>query len=130
MLSNLPKEKRLTIVKILSNIGTDIQYLNNIFIEAAENGNLETVQHLFEKGDSSLALIKAAWNGHLDVVQFLVEKGVDVQTQDNSPLFYAVGNGRFEVVEYLLSKGAILSNLALIYAKRNGQSEMVKFLRK
>ena len=56
------------------------------FINAAENGDLNTVQSLVDKvnvnskdGDGRTALWKAAFGGHLDVVRFLVaRKDVDV----------------------------------------------------
>lgn len=55
------------------------------------------------------ALFTAAENGRLEVVQSLVERGADLNrstTEGNSPLGQAVADGHLEVVKYLVSKGA------------------------
>ena len=62
---------------------------SNDFINAAGDGDLNTVQSLVDKVNVNgknesghTALYKAADNGHLDVVKFLVAQDVDVNLAD------------------------------------------------
>jgi hypothetical protein len=61
------------------------------------------------EGDRSFNLIRAADNGQLEIVKFLVEKGVDVDAatvEGVTPLMYASQNGYTEIMEYLIGHGA------------------------
>ena len=62
-------------------------------------------------------LICASQNGHLEVVKYLIDKGANIESKDNSnfkylfwngytPLMHASKNIHLEVVEYLIDKGA------------------------
>ena len=54
------------------------------------------------------AVFLASENGHLDILQYLIEKGADVDVMDiwdTTPLWIASVLGRTQVVEYLLSLG-------------------------
>ncbi|HLP34980.1 MAG TPA: ankyrin repeat domain-containing protein, partial [Amoebophilaceae bacterium] len=112
---------------------------------AAQNGHLEVVQALLEKGapvdalakDNAAPLHLAAQNGHLEVVKELLEKGapVDALAKDNwTPLHLAAFNGHLEVVQALLEKGAPVDALEidnwtpLHRAALNGHLEVVKEL--
>ena len=73
---------------------------------ASENGHLEVVKLLIEKGadvhaDDDLALCRASNYGHLEVVKFLIKKGANVHADDDGALRWAFENGHLEVVEFL-----------------------------
>jgi ankyrin repeat protein len=89
------------------------------------------------EGDREFNLIRAADNGHLDIVKFLVERGVDVDatTVDGvTPLMYASQNGYTEIMQYLINKGADVNATPynavtpLIGAVRTGHYEAAKML--
>jgi ankyrin repeat protein len=89
------------------------------------------------EGNREFNLIRAADNGQLEIVKFLVERGVDVDatTVDGvTPLMYASQNGYTEIMEYLISKGADVNAkpynqvTSLIGAVRTGHYEAVKIL--
>ncbi len=86
-------------------------------IWAAQNGHIETVMLLLEKGAvvdgkrdlGSGALRRTVQRGHLEVAKVLLEKGAAVDTKDNqgnTPLSIAAENGYIELVELLQEKGA------------------------
>ncbi len=89
------------------------------------------------EGDREFNLIRAADNGQLDIVKFLVERGVDVDAttvEGVTPLMYASQNGNTEVMEYLIGKGADVNATpynnvtSLIGAVRTGHYDAVKIL--
>ena len=92
---------------------------------AAQNGHLEVVRLLLERGANVNAqntdelwwrerrtpLHFAAQNGHLDVVRLLLERGANVNAETSgvagwTPLHFAAQNGHLEVVRVLLERGA------------------------
>jgi len=88
---------------------------DTILIEAADNGHLNVVKLLIEKGaDVNLKgeawygpLHAAAAKGHIEVVKILLENGADVNIfHQNKPLHYAAMNGHIEVARILLAHGA------------------------
>jgi FOG: Ankyrin repeat len=50
------------------------------------------------------SLFMASQNGHLEVVEYLVEKGADIHTEDDEALCWASTNDHLEVVKYLVEK--------------------------
>lgn len=69
--------------------------------------------------------------GNIDEVRNLLFQGVDIHTDDDSGLQYAVNNGDFEIVKFLVGHGANIharDDDALIMASRHGHFEVVKFL--
>ncbi|KAF2135963.1 uncharacterized protein K452DRAFT_322730 [Aplosporella prunicola CBS 121167] len=57
-------------------------------------------------------LNSAANNGHLETVKLLLEKGADLSVSNNdgwTPLNSAADSGHLEIVKFLLEKGADLS---------------------
>ncbi len=89
------------------------------------------------QGDREFNLIRAADNGQLEIVKFLVERGVDVdaRTVDGvTPLMYASQNGYLEIMEYLIRKGADVNAIpynnvtSLIGAARTGHLEAAEIL--
>ncbi len=88
-------------------------------------------------GDREFNLIRAADNGQLEIVKFLIERGVDVDatTVDGvTPLMYASQNGYTEIMEYLISKGADVNATpdnnvtSLIGAVRTGHLKAAEML--
>lgn len=88
---------------------------------AAENGHLEIVKFLIEKGADVLdrnnsgrvALHQAAIKGHIDVMEFLIAQGTPVDApslQKYTPLHYTAMWGNKETLEYLIAKGANVNN--------------------
>jgi ankyrin repeat protein len=89
------------------------------------------------EGDREFNLIRAADNGQLEIVKFLVERGVNVDAttvDEVTPLMYASQNGYTEIIEFLISKGADVNATPyndvtpLIGAVRTGHYESVKML--
>lgn len=105
----------LDIVKFLSNIGGNIQILDNECLKwAAENGHLYTVKYLISQGanihsDNNLALRSACRKKHLDVVQLLVSYGANIHTNNDECLRVACSNGQLDMVNFLVEKGANVS---------------------
>jgi len=124
---------------LLSDIETQKKFnlnVNGTFQWASENGHLEVVKLLVEKGadihaDNDNALRWASKNGHLEVVEFLVEKGADIHANNDGALKWASKNGYLEVVEFLVEKGADIhanNDCSLRQASANGRLEVVEFL--
>ena len=61
------------------------------FFEACQNGDMEKIKFLIEKGADIEAknnygntpLILTSRYGHIEVVKFLIEKGADIEAKDN-----------------------------------------------
>lgn len=78
---------------------------------ASENGHLDIVKYLVEKGadvydDKNVAVGYASMRGHLDVVKYLVENGADIRDNDDWALIRASQFGQIDVVKYLVENGA------------------------
>jgi ankyrin repeat protein len=117
------------------------------FVEAAQNGNLNEVKHLFNLNpgiintkdrEKDTAILKACRNCNaMDVVAFLLEKGAyinDRDTIDQTPLIIASQNGCKDIVLTLLDAGANIHHKndqgenALISAAQEGHIDVVKVL--
>ena len=53
-----------------------------------------------------MAFLKACQNGDLETVKFLVEKGADIRVKDDGAVRYASQNGHLETVKFLIEKGS------------------------
>ena len=109
-------------IKILVDAGADPKNDTRrvAMVDAAENGQLETVKYLTEtlevspdsKGaDKRTALRAASMNGYVEIISFLLETfrdNVDIESKvnDQSILYDACVGGKIEVVEILLKHGA------------------------
>jgi ankyrin repeat protein len=93
--------------------------LNNDFLKAAKNGELETVTRLLdERPDINInfkddygrsSLMEASSNGHFDIVKLLLDRGATIDDKDNAgfnSLMLASQRGHLAIVELLLDHGA------------------------
>jgi ankyrin repeat protein len=90
----------------------DASYKCTPLMLAAENGNIEIMKMLLDKGVNinyqsietihMTAIIWAVWCSKIDSVKFLFDKGADI----SGVLGEAVNKNRFDIVEYLLDRGA------------------------
>jgi hypothetical protein len=112
---------------------------------ASENGHVEVVKILLEKGINfklrtdlgQTALHLASKNGHAKVVKILLENGIDINQDTNggrTALNLASKNGHVEVVKVLLEKGIDFklktdrAETALHLASENGHVEVFRIL--
>jgi len=112
---------------------------------AAENGNLEALQELLQRGatcesldsNGSSAMHYSAAGGHIDTLDFLSSLGLSCSERDmdgDTPLLIAAHEGHVEVVEWLLSNGADLSERnndgvsAPMAAMAGNRSEVIEVL--
>ncbi|MGH9863269.1 MAG: ankyrin repeat domain-containing protein [Candidatus Acidiferrales bacterium] len=90
-------------------------------------------------GEHTTALCHAAENGHLEVVKILLQKGADPNGGEEGvrwgqqPLVAAVENGHIEVVRALLEGGADVNarkwgDTALQIARQKGNAEIISLL--
>jgi ankyrin repeat protein len=85
---------------------------------AVENGDLERLMELIEKGADALGIKTdegytllhwASYYGHKDIVKYLIEIGANVNTTSidgKTPIYWAKQNGHREVVDLLIHYGA------------------------
>ena len=129
----------------LNDINTLEVESDELFFEAAQNGNAETVQRFFARGFNinskdqwgNMALHWAAIKGHLQIIEFLFSNGAAIDPKDNyqqTPLHWAARNGRLEVVKYLLANGASIHAIAgngrtpIQFAEQFGQLNVIEYL--
>jgi ankyrin repeat protein len=86
---------------------------------------------------NSTALHESAENGHLEVVRFVVEKGANVSTRNtlkSTPLLLAAEKGHFETFKYLAENGGDLGDKnndgkgAIHLAAASGSAGIVKYM--
>jgi hypothetical protein len=115
-------------------------------LDACEDGNLEKVKQLLERGadvnvrgkDGETALMIVSWYGKKKIAELLIKKGIDLNAKDNfgrTALMYASWYGHKEIVKLLLEAGADVNAqdkddiTALMYAFKNGDEEIIKLLK-
>jgi ankyrin repeat protein len=119
------------------------------FLGAVKEGNLDEVQHLLNKLDSTLAETKDdnGWRAvhfacalnFMEILQFLVKKhsiGIEAKTTKGcTPLHLACQNGHVDIVKYLVEKCKAnikakntFGSTALHHAARHGPVETLQFL--
>jgi ankyrin repeat protein len=107
---------------------TDVDLLNDLIAIAADEGKLEMVEYLIEKGATEYryALRWAAFKGHLNIVKLLLSKVID-----DASLLYAILGRQKKVVELLIHYGVDVhanDEYALVLAIDKGYAEIVKCL--
>lgn len=111
------------------------KFLRNILIKKCEQGKLDCVKFLIDKGvnyrvKNDRAIIVAAKNGYLHVVKYLIEKGADYRVRNNEALLSAIENDCLEIVKFLVLKDMDhkVKNECIYYAVFYGRLKIVKFL--
>ncbi len=107
-----------------------------ILSSLAEEGNLEAVKGLIERGVSARAnfdepIVAAARGGHKDVVNYLLGSGASIDAQDGAPLTAASSRGNLAMVRHLVGKGAAVRanfDMALIAAVEGRHRDVVDYL--
>lgn len=87
--------------------------INLLLINAADDGDVEAVKELLQKGADpnsrrTSALIFAAEMGHVEVIKLLYDAGADIHINNESPLHKAILSNKYESVYLLLKLGADL----------------------
>ncbi|MBS0286996.1 MAG: ankyrin repeat domain-containing protein [Proteobacteria bacterium] len=128
--------KNAAVKELLLNDKTFNPYNNNIFCNAANNGQTDFVSFMIkdERIDpttqNSFALRSAARNGSTGVVKLLLEdKRADPTANNNEAFFLALQNDHYGVVKlFLEDKRVTPSTESLIFATRNERTDMVELL--
>ncbi|EXK76781.1 hypothetical protein FOQG_18486 [Fusarium oxysporum f. sp. raphani 54005] len=108
------EEGHMAIARFLLDRGAQVGV--DDLVKFVENGNIEVVKMLLEKGadaraanmDGLTPLLLTSQNGHLEMVKILLEKGADATAANrdgSTPLLLASQNGQSEIVKILLDKG-------------------------
>ncbi|MEM8642539.1 MAG: ankyrin repeat domain-containing protein [Cyanobacteria bacterium P01_G01_bin.54] len=106
----------ITGVVLITVAGTGVFQPEFSFHQAAEQGKIESVQSLLNKGidvniqntNHETALNLACESGQLEMVKFLQSKSADINL--GQPLVKAVKNNHLEIVKFLLMNGALLDS--------------------
>jgi ankyrin repeat protein len=121
---------------------TDQPSLDDLIIEAATTGAVDTLKALLEreKVDTqdfayahalASAQVMAAQNNHVDIFKFLLDKGADLF---ELTLLTAAEYGSTEVASYLLDQGVDINkkdysgNTPLMWAVRKGHPDIIEIL--
>ena len=116
--------------------------LDEVFVETAEQGNLDWLKCLLKSGaninatswNGYSAVIKASKEGDIDLIEFLIENGADINARTShgfTPLLYAAKNGYHSIIELLVVNGADVEIndkaglTPLMHLARNGYIDMV-----
>jgi ankyrin repeat protein len=116
--------------------------LDEVFVETAEQGNLDWLKCLLKSGaninatswDGYSAVIKASKEGDIDLIDFLIENGADINARTShgfTPLLYAAKNGHHSIIELLVINGADIEFkdeaglTPLMHLARNGYIDIV-----
>lgn len=123
-LLNADNNGQLEMVKYLIEKGAN--NLNAALRFAAVRGNLEIIKYLISKNANEIqkAVRAAANHGHLETIKYLISLDVN---NVNDALLYAGKNGYLDIIQYAISQGGDI-NKALQGAARGGQLEIVKYL--
>lgn len=120
---------------LLDKFGHEPVTATTCFVDAAQNGHLETMKLLFSCGAEPLvydylAFRQAISNGHVRVVEYMINH-FKVNLDDYRFMALACGSGRIEMVQLLISKGCtthISSSYPYRKAVFEGHLLLVKFL--
>lgn len=118
--------------------------MNKVLFSVALLASLSTInamKRMNQQNQLTQSLIQAAYNGEIETVKSLVSRGADINgaTHDGRTALMMVCEWVFrtysytsaaneEIARYLLSKGAVASENALMIATAMGNTKMVKLL--
>lgn len=131
--------RKADVVKLLFQYGASLSVTegNDAMLRFAQDGNLEMIKFLMEKGfdprtNNDSALQHGAEQGHLQVVKFLLEQGADIEVCNGGGVIeMVIQNGHVEMLKFLLENGVKLPSKTVFsmwdLATYNGL-EMIKFL--
>ena len=100
--------------------------------EAAVDGNIEILLYFWDKDPSLFVQIVGylAYNGNIKTIQYLFDHGYIDNRTLNHLLVHAADGNYFQLVKYLIDRGANDIQSAIDYAQMGEHPEMVEFLRK
>lgn len=100
---------------------------DEIMIEATENGHIEIVKLMLDKGatDYNEAMRSAAWGGYVDIIQLMLEKGA---TNYDDAMINAANGGQLGIVKWMVGLGVIFYREAMIDAAEQQKIEVVEYL--
>ena len=109
------------------------------FIEAAKNGDIETVRYLInsevdidvQDNDGNTALIMASQNGYFDIVKLLVDNGAYIEIKNNSGCTAIDCSRTTEILTFFMKIDPFYTfnnREILIYQSQYGNKESVKIL--
>ena len=119
--------KKIIFALMILTLSIDVHALTKnekAFLEAAKNGDIETIRYLInsevdidvQDEYGATALIRSSLFGHFDIVKLLVSEGAYIDIKNNNgdtALMIASSNGNLNIVKLLVSEGAY------IYTKNN-----------
>ena len=140
-----------TVIKILKYSFLELNFINDGFSWACNNGHLEVVKYLLTSpdlkehadihADNDKGFRGACDKGHLEVVKYLLtspylKEYADIHAQDDYGFRWACSNRHLEVVKYLLTTPELKEHVNIHanddwgfrYACNNGHLEVVKYL--
>ncbi len=130
------EEGELTVLKHYHSHGI-LEYHNSECLKiASQNGHLNIVKFLIEKGlnvhsEKDAALRYAIRCGHYHIFDYLISKGANIHVNDDAPLRIAAMYGHYEIVKYLVQRGANIvyeDNACIHFARKNKHFEIVRYL--
>ncbi len=135
-------------IGISADLGGNATSLNDTFLMAAKNGNLQTVSTLLSQpglninvktqdADGNSALMLAAKNGGTPIVEVLLQNHADVNLANNlghTAYILAAENNHIDIVQMLIHAGANINQTdnqgysALMLAVKNDHLETAQYL--
>jgi ankyrin repeat protein len=102
---------------------------NNAMVCAAENGHIDIVRLMIEKGTKNFheAITHAALYGHIEIVKLMIEKGVE-KFEKNNAMWVAARHGHIDIARLMIEHRANNFNEAMGYATRNGHIDIVRLM--
>ncbi len=113
--------KNMIVAIVLFFVYNSVSLSSEPVVEAAKNGDLQTVKMILAEDPSKLnttdeehytALHWACMRAHWDVVNFLIEKGADLNIiggDGGAPLNWAAHHDNVEIINRMIEKGASLN---------------------